>query len=176
MGWCGAAWGGQGAHGSPTSSSPGVPAVLASPTRWSKAPGHLLQPWPMALPGASAPLRWLPPKPEQRHRLGVTPRLQAASEGGRTRARGSPGCFIGGLGDGGPPAGGAAVKQGARSELPTAPPATCHEGTSWCSLTPACALAQVRGSGESPPSPQSRDHASQPRSLHTPPNRPYFIK
>lgn len=40
----------------------------------------------------------------------------------------SPGCFIGGLRASGPVARGAAKEQGARSELPTAPPAARHEG------------------------------------------------
>ena len=174
MGRRGTAWVGQGACGPPASSSPGVPAVLASPTRWSKAPGRLPRTWPMALPRASAPLRCLPQKPEQRRQLSVTLRLQAASEGGLTRARGSPGCFIGELRARGPVARGAAVEWGhaQSSQLLLQPLATT--GTSWYWLTPASALAQAVGSGESPPSPRSRDHASQPRSLRASPNCPYF--
>lgn len=174
MGWHGAAWVGQGARGPPASSSPGVPAVLASPTRWSKAPGHLLRPWPMALLRASAPLHCLPPKPEQRHRLGATPRLWAVSKGGPTRAQGSPGCFIGGLGAGGPVAGGIAAERGHAWSSPLLLQPLIMRGTSWYSLTPASALAQAVGSGESPPSPRSGDHASQPRSLRASLNCPYF--
>lgn len=93
MGWCRAARVGQGACGPSASLSPCVPAVLASPTRWSKAPRHL--PWLVTPPRASAPLCCLSPKPEQRGWLGVNP--EAASEAGLTRASGSPDCFIGGL-------------------------------------------------------------------------------
>lgn len=111
MGPCGTTWAGQGVCGPSASPSPRVPAVLASPTRWSKAPGQLLCPWPVAPPGASSPLCFLPPKPEQRRRLGVTLRLQAASEGGPTQAWGSPDCFIGVLRAGSPTVRGGAVKQ-----------------------------------------------------------------
>jgi len=173
----GAAWGSLGGTGS---SWPSAVIVTRCPS--SAGCSHTMEQSAQASPTAMArgPAKGfcipslLPQKPEQRHGLRASARLQAAREGGPTRAWGCPGCFIGGLRAGGPVAGGAAVEWGHGPGSPLLLQLLATMGASWYSLMAASALAQVGGCGESPPSQQSRGHASQPRSLRASPNCPYF--
>lgn len=64
---------------------------------------------------------------------------------------------------------------GACSGLPTSP-AAHHEGNILVFTYTSLCLSTRGGSGEGPPSLQSRDHASQPHTLHAPLNHPYFRK